>query len=156
MRRSLLKAAQFKGREGIARDAFSAFNVRSLVMYFAPALRTRSYAPARGFDRNFERFLSDAFFAQSQGALKVEQSDEAWTLSLDVPGVAREQLTLEVDGTVVRLATVADAPRQFKAAYELPAEIDADTTSAKLEHGVLTLTLGKKKPVVTTRTIAVQ
>lgn len=122
-------------------------------MYFAPALRTRSYAPARGFDRSFERFLSDAFFAQG---VKVDQTDEAWTLSLDVPGVAREQLTIEVDGTVVRLATVADAPRQFKAAYELPAEIDADTTSAKLENGVLTLSLGKKKPVVTTRTIAVQ
>jgi len=125
-------------------------------MYFAPALRTRSYVPARGFDRSFERFLSDAFFAPAQNALKVEQSDDAWTLSLDVPGVAREQLTIEVDGTVVRLATVADAPRAFKAAYELPAEIDADTTSAKLENGVLTLTLGKKKPVVTTRTIAVQ
>ena len=82
----------------------------------------------------------------------MEQSDEAWTLSLDVPGVAREQLTIEVDGTVVRLATVADAPRQFKAAYELPADIDADATSAKLENGVLTLTLGKKKPVVTSRT----
>ena len=122
-------------------------------MYFAPALRTRSYAPARGFDRSFERFLSDAFFAQG---VKVDQTDEAWTLSLDVPGGAREPLTIEVDGTVVRLATVADAPRQFKAAYELPAEIDADTTSAKLENGVLTLSLGKKKPVVTTRTIAVQ
>ncbi|MCG2594009.1 Hsp20/alpha crystallin family protein [Ramlibacter sp. XY19] len=125
-------------------------------MYFAPALRTRSYAPARGFDRSFERFLSEAFFAPAQGALKVEQSDDAWTLSLDVPGVAREQLTIEVDGAVVRLATVADAPRPFKAAYELPAEIDADATSAKLENGVLTLTLGKKKPVVTSRTIAVQ
>jgi HSP20 family molecular chaperone IbpA len=121
-------------------------------MYFAPALRTRSYAP----DRSFERFLSDSFFSPAYGSLKVQQSDEAWTLSLDVPGVAREQLTLEVDGTVVRLGTVAEAPRQFKAAYELPAEIDADATSAKLENGVLTLTLGKRKPVVTSRTIAVQ
>jgi len=154
MRRSLLRAAQFKGRVVTDCDASSAINTRSLAMYFAPALRTRSYAPARGFDRSFERFLSEASFAQ--GALKVEQSDAAWTLSLDVPGVTREQLTIEVDGTVVRLATVADAPRQFKAAYELPAEIDADTTSAKLENGVLTLTLGKKKPVVTTRNIAVQ
>ena len=125
-------------------------------MYFAPALRTRSYAPSRGFDRSFERFLSDAFFAPAQGALKVEQTDEAWTLSLDVPGIAREQLTIEVDGTVVRLATVADAPRQFKAAYELPAEIDADTTAAKLENGVLTLTLAKKKAVVTARQIEVK
>ena len=124
-------------------------------MYFAPALRTRSFVPARA-DRSFERFLADSFFSPAYGSLKVEQNDEAWTLSLDVPGVAREQLTIEVDGTVVRLATVADAPRQFKAAYELPADIDAEATSAKLENGVLTLTLGKKKPAVTSRTIAVQ
>ena len=31
-------------------------------MFFAPALRTRSYGPARGLDRDFERFLSDGFF----------------------------------------------------------------------------------------------
>ena len=80
----------------------------------------------------------------------------AWTLSLDLPGVAREQLTVDVDGPVVRLQTVADAPRAFKAAYELPADIDADATSAKLENGVLTLTLGKKKPQVTARQIEVK
>ena len=124
-------------------------------MYFAPALRTRSFAPARA-DRSFERFLADSFFSPAYGSLKVEQSDEAWTLSLDVPGVSREQLTIDVDGAVVRVQTVADAPRQLKAAYELPAEIDAEATSAKLENGVLTLTLGKKKPVVTARQIEVK
>lgn len=124
-------------------------------MFFAPTV-TRSYAPTRGFDRAFERFLSDSFFAPSYGGLKVEQKEEAWTLTLDLPGVAREQLSIEVDGAVVRLQTVADAPRQFKAAYELPEAIDVDTTSAKLENGVLTLTLGKKKPVVTARTIEVK
>lgn len=124
-------------------------------MFFAPTV-TRSYAPARGFDRAFERFLSDSFFIPGQGGLKVEHKDEAWTLSLDLPGVAREQLAIEVDGAVVRLQTVADAPRQFKAAYELPEAIDVDTTSAKLENGVLTLTLGKKQPVVTARKIEVK
>ncbi|NML46441.1 Hsp20 family protein [Ramlibacter sp. G-1-2-2] len=125
-------------------------------MFFAPALRTRAFAPAtRGFDRSFERFLADSF-APASGALKVEQNEQAWTLSLDLPGVAREQLAIEVDGTVVRLKTAQEAARQFSAAYELPAEIDADATSAKLENGVLTLTLGKKKAVVTSRTIAVQ
>ena len=125
-------------------------------MIFAPALRTRSFAPARGFDRSFERFLADSFFSPAYGSLKVEQNDDAWTLSLDVPGVTREQLTIDVDGAVVRVATAKDAPRQYQAAYELPAEIDAAATSAKLENGVLTLTLGKKKPVVTARQITVQ
>ena len=122
-------------------------------MFYAPALRTRAYVPAvRSFDRSFERFLSDSV----PSSLKFEQNDTAWTVTLDVPGIAREQLTIEVDGAVVRLQTVADAPRQLKAAYELPDAIDAEATSAKLENGVLTLTLGKHKPVVTSRTIEVK
>jgi HSP20 family molecular chaperone IbpA len=125
-------------------------------MFFAPAQRTRAYAPARSFDRSFERFLNDAFFAPAAGGVKVEQDEQAWTVTLDVPGVSREQLAIDVDGTVVRVQSVQEAPRQYKAAYELPAEIDVETTSAKLENGVLTLTLGKKKPVVSARQIEVK
>jgi HSP20 family protein len=121
-------------------------------MFYAPALRTRAYVPARAFDRSFERFLNEAFVAGP----KVATTDEAWTVTLDLPGIAREQLSIEVDGAVVRLSTAAEAPRQFKAAYELPDAIDAEATSAKLENGVLTLTLGKKKPVSTARTIEVK
>ncbi len=119
-------------------------------MLFAPALRTRA------FDRSFERFLTDAFVAPAARGAKVEQDEEAWTLSLDVPGVAREQLAIDVDGTVVSVRTVEGAPRKYQAAYEFPADIDADATSAKLENGVLTLTVGKKKPVVTARQIEVK
>ena len=125
-------------------------------MFFAPTLRTRTYAPARAFDRSFERFLNESFFGASANGVQVKQDENAWTLSLDVPGVTREQISIDVDGAVVRIATAKEAARQYQAAYALPEEIDADATSAKLENGVLTLTLGKKKPVVTSRTIAVQ
>ena len=125
-------------------------------MFFAPALHTRTYAPARGFDRGFERFLNDAFFSPALAGVKVEQNDDAWTVTLDMPGVTREQLSIDVDGAVVRVQTVEGAPRQYRAAYELPADIDAEATSARLEHGVLTLTLAKKKPVVTARQIEVK
>ncbi|MBK6009330.1 Hsp20/alpha crystallin family protein [Ramlibacter ginsenosidimutans] len=125
-------------------------------MFFAPALRTRAYVPAaRSFDRSFERFLNESFSTPFHG-VKVEQNEEAWTVSLDLPGVTREQLAIDVDGAVVRVQTAKEAARQYKAAYELPAEIDAEATSAKLENGVLTLTLGKKKPVVTARQIEVK
>lgn len=125
-------------------------------MFFAPAVRTRSHVPPRGVDRSFERFLNDAFLAPAAAGVKVEQDEQAWTVSLDVPGVAREQLAIDVDGTVVRVKTVAEAPRQYHAAYELPAEIDAEATTARLENGVLTLSLAKKKPVVTSRSIEVK
>jgi HSP20 family molecular chaperone IbpA len=133
------------------------FEAKEIAMFFAPALRTRAYAPAaRDFDRAFERFAADAFAPAAWSRVKVEQDEQSWTLSLDLPGVPREDLSIDVEGTVVRIATRAEAKRQFKAAYELPEEIDADATSAKLEHGVLTLVLGKKKPVSTARQIEVK
>ena len=126
-------------------------------MFFAPTLHRRTYAPsARSFDRNFERFLTDAFLAPAQRGMKVEQDDKAWTITLDLPGVAREQLAVDIEGAVVRIETKAEAKRQFKAAYELPEEIDADASTAALENGVLTLTLGKKKPVSNARKIDVK
>ena len=117
-------------------------------MFYAPTLRR-----TRAYDRSFERFLTGAV---NTCGLNVEQDDNAWTITLDLPGVAREQLAVNIEGAVVRIETAAEAKRSFKAAYELPEEIDAETSGAKLENGVLTLTLGKKKPVSNARTIEVK
>ena len=56
----------------------------------------------------------------------------------------------------MRIETKAEAKRQFKAAYELPQDIDAASTTARLENGVLTLTLAKQVPVSNVRTIEVK
>ena len=123
-------------------------------MFFAPVLRTRAAAPSfRSFDRSFERFVNEAFRATG---FDVQQDDKAWTLSLDLPGVAREDLAISIEGAIVRIETKAEAKRQYKAAYELAEEIDAEATTAKLENGVLTLTLAKKQPVSNARTIEVK
>ena len=127
-------------------------------MFFAPVVRTRATAPAfRSFDRSFERFVNDAFFGNGLGhGFQLEQDDKAWTVTLDLPGVAREDLSINIEGAVVRIETRAEARRQFKAAYELPQDIDVDATSAKLENGVLTLALAKKQPVSNARQIEVK
>jgi HSP20 family protein len=125
-------------------------------MFYAPALRTRYVPAARSFDRGFERFLNDAFFNPTASGLKVTQDDQAWTVTLDLPGVAREQLKVDIEGAVVRIETTAEAKRSFKAAYELPEAIDVDATTAQLENGVLTLVLAKHKPVSNARTIEVK
>jgi len=123
-------------------------------MFFAPAVRTARYVP-RSFDRNFERFVNDAFASGSQRSLNVEQDDTTWTLSLDVPGLSRDDLSIGIEGAVVRIESKADAKRQFKAAYELPQEIETATSEAKLENGVLTLKLGKRVPVSNVHTLTV-
>jgi HSP20 family molecular chaperone IbpA len=119
-------------------------------MFFAPVLRTRGAAPSyRSFDRSFERFFNSL-------GVEVKEEEKAYVLSLDLPAVGREQLNITVEGAVVRLETTPDAKRQYKAAYELPEEIDTDATSASLENGVLTLTLAKKVPVSKARTIEIK
>jgi HSP20 family protein len=127
-------------------------------MFFAPVVRTRAASPSfRSFDRSFERFVNEAFFSETAGrGFKVEQDDKAWTVTLDLPGVAREELSINIEGAIVRIETKAEAKRQFKAAYELPQEIDVANTGAKLENGVLTLTLAKQVPVSNVRSIEVK
>ncbi|KAF1057185.1 Hsp20/alpha crystallin family protein [Variovorax sp.] len=115
-------------------------------MFFAPALRATRFTP-RAHDRAFERFVNDAFAGTARRSPLVEQDDKSWTLSLDVPGFAREDLSIGIEGAVVRIKSKADAKRQFKAAYELPLDIDAAASEAKLENGVLTLKLAKVVPV---------
>jgi len=126
-------------------------------MFFAPVVRTRAVSPAfRSFDRSFERFVNDAFFSNAAPGFKVEQDDKFWTVSLDMPGIAREDLSVDIEGSVVRIETKAQAKRQFKAAYELPQDIDAGASGAKLENGVLTLTLAKQVPASNARQIEVK
>ncbi len=105
-------------------------------------------------DRSFERFVNDAFSA-ARRSLNVEQDDKTWTLTLDVPGFAREDLTIGIEGAVVRIESKAEAKRQFKAAYELPQDIDVAASEAKLENGVLTLKLGKLVPVSNVAQLAI-
>lgn len=73
----------------------------------------------------------------------VQEDDASWTLCIDVPGVTREQLRVDVVGNTVTVETTAEAARRLSAAYELPNDIDVDKSEARLENGVLTLKLAK-------------
>ena len=126
-------------------------------MFFAPVVRTRAVSPgSRSFDRSFERFVNEAFFSPATEAVNVQQDDKAWTVTLDLPGITREELSIATEGSVVRIETKVEAKRQYKAAYELPQEIDVAASAAKLENGVLTLTLAKQAPVSNVKQIEVK
>lgn len=117
-------------------------------MFFAttaPAVSRRHvYSPA---GRSLERFLDEAVVATRQKSTAIEQDETSFTLSFDVPGIAREQLSIGIEGSIVRIETKEGAARQYKSAYELPQDIDVSASTAKLENGVLTLKLGKVVPV---------
>jgi HSP20 family molecular chaperone IbpA len=99
--------------------------------------------------RTLERFLSEAMQNNKQPAAHYTQDESAFALLLDLPGIAKDQLTISIEGPVVRLQTKEGVARKYRAAYEFPQDIDATLSEAKLENGVLTLKLAKKVPVST-------
>ena len=142
-------------------------------MFVLPLSRSASHASfSRIADDSFDRFFSNAVAAATSRspALDVSETDTAYTVSFDVPGVTREQLKVSVEGRKVSIETVdaakpanpieaaadapkADAPRslyrerstaRYARTVSLPAEVDQSASQAKFENGVLTLTLAKK------------
>lgn len=129
---------------------------KDLIMFFAaahPHLHRNVYAST---GHSLERFLDEARQGARCAQTHYTQDEISFHLSLDMPGITKDQLVISIDGAVVRLQTKEGAPRHYRAAYELPQEIDAPTSEAKLENGVLTLKLTKKVPVSTATEIAVQ
>ena len=130
-------------------------------MFFAsttlPNLRRHPFAAAYSPNgRSLERYLDETLLATRQNAGNFEQDEKSFTLTFDVPGIAKDQLAIGIEGAVVRINSKEGAPRQYKAAYELPQDIDPAGSEAKLDNGVLTLKLAKKVVVSPVTELAVQ
>ena len=94
-------------------------------------------------------------------SLDVAESDAGYKVSLDLPGVAKEDVKIAIDGRRVSVSaqsqrdeTQRDGERviyreraaaSFERSFALPEEIDQDASLAKLDNGVLSLTLAKKR-----------
>ena len=79
-----------------------------------------------------------------------------------MPGVAKDHVKVSIDGRVVKVEARAEASAekkdgdhivyrerslsQFARSFKLPVELDQAASSAKLDNGVLTLTLAKRVP----------
>lgn len=137
-----------------------------------PVATRRAPSLAAVVDRLFDDSFDRVFGAESQTrtpAMDVVESDDAFTVTFDVPGASRETLAVSVEGRKVALTTVTPATKVEPAAVEgdvkpaaprtlyrerpaarfartvsLPAEVDQTTSQAKFENGVLTLVLAKR------------
>ncbi len=131
-------------------------------MIFAPVIRRAAYAQApRSADLALQRFLMGTMAAPTAGrsagsaGCTVTQDEKTTTLQLDVPGLTRDQLQISIEGNTVRLQSVGGAPRQVQRAWELADEVDATASNAKLENGVLTLTLARVEPTSKATTLTI-
>jgi len=126
-------------------------------MFFAtavqPQFRRQDYANA---GQSLEKFLGDTLRSSRSQAANFAQDETSFSLSFDVPGITKDQLAITIEGAVVRINSKPGANRQYRAAYELPQDIDSGASEAKLEHGVLTLKLAKQLPVNKATELAIQ
>ena len=125
-------------------------------MIMTPLLHRSAYAvsPA-AMDAALQRFLQTTT-AAAPALENIHQDGQVFTIQLDVPGLSREQLQLELQDKTVRLNSVEGAPRSVQRAWKLPAAIDATHSKAALENGVLTLTLATHQPEPTVQTLSIQ
>ena len=119
-------------------------------------------------DRALDSLASQVFGTAASGASElradVRETATAYILQLDVPGVAKEDITVDVDDKTVRIEATfkrsGNEPAEGETAptavltervsgaasrnFRLPHAVDAEQATAHHEHGVLTLTLPKK------------
>lgn len=115
----------------------------------------------------FKPLHGDPLPSPSQIKLDVKETDQGYTVQAEVPGVAKDEIQVSIDGNVVTLNAevkqsdsqtsdekVLRSERYYGAvsrSFQLPADIDQDAATAKYDNGVLTLTLPKKKSGATQR-----
>ena len=123
-----------------------------------------------GLFDDFFRDVSPSFYVRplhgdplpSPAQIKVDvtESDRAYSVHAEVPGVSKEDIQVSLDGNVVTLRAevkqqdlqtkdekVLRSERYFGAvsrSFQLPQDIDQSESRAKYDNGVLTLTLPKK------------
>jgi HSP20 family protein len=131
------------------------------------ARRAQHRSIDRLFDESFDRLLGRPASGARTPAMDVIETDASYTVVLDVPGVAKDQLKITVEGRRVNVETVEVAAAEAKdgervlyrersaARYtrsvSLPAEVDQAASQARFDNGVLTLTLAKKVPTGATQ-----
>jgi len=119
-------------------------------MFFAttaPAQFRRPASAQTQAGNTLDRFLDETLRPSRNQGCAYTQDETAFSLTLDMPGIAKDQLSIAIEGAVIRITSKEGAARKYRAAYELPQDIDAALSEAKLENGVLNLKLVKKVPV---------
>ncbi len=120
----------------------------------------------RDIDRMFDNFISpELSLTQNSDAMPtfnpacdIEETDSHYLVSFDVPGIAKENIKIElVDGTL----TVTGERRvekdqkkasqhliersygQFRRSFSLPSQVDTENVEANYHEGVLTISIAK-------------
>jgi HSP20 family protein len=112
----------------------------------------------RGVDRSLDSLSAHGATALPRNpALDVAESEQAYTVAHQLPGVTKNDVTVSIEGRRIIIEARASKTDERKDAgrvlvreradpscarsFVLPEEVDQERSTAKLDHGVLTLEL---------------
>ena len=130
----------------------------------------------RTFFDDFLRDISPGYLVKplhgdalpAQIKVDVKEDTGAYTVNAEIPGVAKEDIHVGVEGGVITISTEIRQHDQRKdekllrteryygsvsRSFQLPSEVETTGCKAKYENGVLTLTLPKRAGVSSKRVV---
>ncbi|GAA1845777.1 Hsp20/alpha crystallin family protein [Asanoa iriomotensis] len=110
----------------------------------SPERRWDPFAELQSLRAELSRLVGSGFGRGAAGVVDLDQSDEALVITARLPGVAPEEVALDVDvrEIVVRARHVSEGGgRAFDYRLALPADVDPDRVDATMDHGLLKVTL---------------
>jgi HSP20 family protein len=115
----------------------------------------------QGFFRPMRGLTFEGGTPLSDIKIDVSESDAAYTVKAEMPGVNKEDIDVKIDGNVVSISAKAERNKEQKdgervirrerysgvisRSFSLASDIDEGASSAQYQDGVLSLTLQKKK-----------
>ncbi len=108
----------------------------------ADLMRTHAGAsrPAAGQWLSWDPFRT--YFGNHGGVagLEIDRAENGFTVRMPVPGFAPDQIDVTLENEILSVSG-NNEKRSFTRTLLLPDEIDGDNVQARVEHGMLTLTL---------------
>jgi len=122
-----------------------------------------TFPSTTSLDRLFQRAFSGSPLVSRDHPPRerLVETDEAYLLTVDLPGLLKEELKLDLKERQLTLSVTPAADRPFVGqetrTWSLGSQVDASALTARLELGVLHIDLPKTKPSTNeTLTIEIQ
>jgi HSP20 family protein len=149
-----------------------------------PKKFNNSLMPRSIFDPWFSEFFSDDYespfrnlleshmrWDERMGSIDFEKTEKEYTVLVDVPGLTKEDIKVDIDGGVMTVSAERKprekkegveylaserSYRRFSRSFSLPEDVDLEKTDAKVENGVLTMTIGRKVNKKSAKTVEIK
>ncbi len=121
--------------------------------------RVRSF---NGMDDLINRFFEDTFKSDSKydfvPAADIREDEKSYMLSMDIPGLTKQDLEVTLEKNILSISGEKKSEDEdddrkyhlverrygsFKRSFKLPDDIDSGKISAKVENGILSITIEK-------------